>query len=196
MIADGSVSNASDPASLENLNDVIVPDAVSWWPPANGWYLLGALSVLLAFLLLGLAIHRWWSRRYRRQAIAELHQIQALSGSVPRTVTIAALDRLLKRVALAAWPRELVANLSGHAWLQFLRNALPSSTSPGRNRFGDASEPKSAWTAELKDLAYSAKRCEGLTAEQLETLFFEAERWIRQHRVDESSLDLAAGNHE
>jgi len=59
-----------DPASLDNLHDIIVPDPVSVWPLAPGWYGLGwVLLIALAFWV--------WSRmrqrrlnRYRREALA------------------------------------------------------------------------------------------------------------------------------
>ena len=43
----------NDPGSLQNLNDIVVPGPVAWWPPAPGWY------VLAAFALAGLAWLGW-----------------------------------------------------------------------------------------------------------------------------------------
>ena len=40
-----------DPGSLQNLNDIVAPAPVAWWPPAPGWWMLAAL---LATLLLPL----------------------------------------------------------------------------------------------------------------------------------------------
>ena len=59
----------SDPGSLQNLNDIVLPDAVAWWPPAPGWY--AVLAVLLALLLwLSFRALRAWRRNiYRRQAL-------------------------------------------------------------------------------------------------------------------------------
>ena len=33
----------NDPGSLQNLNDIVVPGPVAWWPLAPGWYLLLAV---------------------------------------------------------------------------------------------------------------------------------------------------------
>jgi hypothetical protein len=102
---------------------------VSWWPPAPGWWLLG--GILLA--LLGVV---WWLRRrssLRRAALAEL---RVLERTEPDDVRLAAgVNRLLRRVALARFPRTQVAALSGRDWLQFLdaRAALTGFCSgPGR----------------------------------------------------------------
>jgi hypothetical protein len=57
----------NDAGSLQNLNDIVVPGPVSWWPLATGWYVLAALLIVI---LLILAIRQWrqWRRnRYRRQ---------------------------------------------------------------------------------------------------------------------------------
>ena len=105
-----------DAGSLQNLNDIVVPGPVGWWPPAPGWYVVGGIA-LITLLVLSL---RWWRRwqgnRYRRQALAELALIRGqASGDSLRQ-----LPDLLKRAALSAWPREEVAALTGLAWHRFL----------------------------------------------------------------------------
>jgi hypothetical protein len=102
----------SDQSSLSNLHDLVLPEPVSWSPLAPGWYVLGAVVVSAAVLLIVKVLRSYQSNRYRRIARQELHNMQA--------PTPAALAELVKRTALAAYPRELVAGLSGAAWLQFL----------------------------------------------------------------------------
>ena len=102
----------TDPGSLERLHDIAVPPPVSWWPPAPGWYVVGAVVLVIAGVALWVAVSRWWKNRYRRAALRELDQL-------PRS-GVAALAELLKRTALAAYPRERVASLTGEPWLKFL----------------------------------------------------------------------------
>jgi hypothetical protein len=103
----------TDPGSLDRLHDIVVPPAVPWWPPAPAWYAVIAIGcVLIAVLVWQLVA--WWNRnRYRRAALRELDRLGA-------NAPLAAVAELVKRVALAAFPRERVAALSGDAWLRFL----------------------------------------------------------------------------
>ena len=99
---------------LAALRPLHPPAAVPWWPPAPGWWLLA--GVLL--VLVGVA---WWLRRrsaLRRAALAELLALErTLEDDTRLTVGV---NNLLRRVALARFPRRQVAALSGEAWLQFL----------------------------------------------------------------------------
>ncbi|MBK1720129.1 DUF4381 domain-containing protein [Thiocystis violacea] len=109
------------PDPLAELRDWHLPDPLSWWPPAPGWWLAAAL-VLLA---VGLAA-RWWLKRWRATAVvrATRRQLDALGWQLEADGDArrysAALSRLLKRLALARYPRERVAGLSGYGWLEFL----------------------------------------------------------------------------
>ena len=110
--------NAPDP--LQELRDVHLPDPISWWPPAFGWWML----LLLVFIAVGLVI---WVRAYRlrtqprRLALAQLQEVkQQFATHSDEQQTITRLSDLLRRVAIAVFPRSHVAGLSGKSWLQFL----------------------------------------------------------------------------
>jgi hypothetical protein len=118
---------AEDP--LSQLADIHLPDAVSLWPPAPGWWLLAAL-VLLALLWVGRQLlRRLLVRRRLGAALQELDTVYATwqthSGDAA-TRNQAGLDLLygcnaiLKRVALVYFPLQEVSALSGQAWLRFL----------------------------------------------------------------------------
>jgi hypothetical protein len=102
-------------APLDNLHDFYQPPPPAWTPQTIGWYVLFGMGGLL---ILWIAIHfirRWFADRYRREALRELALLPPEQFSA-----------LLKRTALAAWPREKVASLSGEAWLQFLDQSIRS----------------------------------------------------------------------
>jgi hypothetical protein len=48
--------------ALEQLRDIHLPQAVHWWPPAPGWWVVAALILALTIWLV-----RFLQRRYRRQ---------------------------------------------------------------------------------------------------------------------------------
>jgi hypothetical protein len=112
----------SDP--LAGLRDWHLPDPVSWWPPAPGWWLLALLA-----LAVGFALTRSWLRRRRatapvRAALAELAELRArLGADLESRAFVAAVSRLLRRLALVRYPREQVAALSGRDWLAFLEGS-------------------------------------------------------------------------
>lgn len=89
--------NAIDPASLP-LRDIHLPAAISWWPPAPGWWLL-AIALTLGPLSMGL----WWRwrqrTRLRRDALLAFAELKS-AGSGGHELAIGISD-LLRRVALA-----------------------------------------------------------------------------------------------
>ena len=104
-----------------DLRDWHLPDPVSWWPPAPGWWIVAA-GVLIA---LALVVHLWLRRRgrisFRRAARRELERLgRELATDGDRRRYLAELSRLLRRLALARYPRDQVAGLTGDDWLAFL----------------------------------------------------------------------------
>ena len=158
---------------LAQLRDWHLPDPIQWWPPAPGWWISAA--VLLA-VLLWLAGVRW--RRHRRRGAAArsaLRELAALRETAradgDTRAFVAALSRLLRRFALARFPREQVAGLTGDAWLAFL-----DATGGGD---GFRHGPGRA----LADLAYQATR-DGDLPPNPDALADLAETWIRANRRD------------
>lgn len=114
---------AEDP--LSQLADIHLPGAVSFWPPAPGWWLLLAV-VLFALALLGRQQYRLWQKNRRLQLVlAELaltwrvYQQQAGPNQAGLSF-LYAVNSLLKRVALLHHGEAAVAPLTGAAWLNFL----------------------------------------------------------------------------
>ena len=115
---------ALDPATraaLEKLADIAVPAPVPWTPQTWGWAALGLVVTALAVWVIIRWRRRCAANRYRVEALAELARLEArLADEAARAEALAAMPVLLKRVALAAWPRPEVAGLSGAAWVAFL----------------------------------------------------------------------------
>ena len=122
-----------DPTSLQNLNDIVLPAQVSWWPLAAGWYfLIGLLLIVLAWYGYR-SIRLWLRNRYRRAALQELRQLaENLQNENDRESSLRQIPVLLKRTALSAYPRTQVASLVGGDWHEFLNSTLkqPAFTKP------------------------------------------------------------------
>lgn len=101
------------------LHDIHPAPAPSWWPPAPGWWLLGLLFVALLVVAGWRLAVLWRHWRLRRRALDELQRLVRSYRDDPRALT-AGLSILLRRAALARFPRREVAALAGEAWLRFL----------------------------------------------------------------------------
>ena len=151
------------PQLLDLMHGLVMPEPVAWLPTTPGWWIV--LGWLLAMLLLGgwRLLQRWRRNRYRRDALAELKQIEGNAGLAPNEVAHS-VAALLKRTALVAYPREDVASLHGSDWATFLKQS-----SRDDRQIADAAER----------LAAAAYRPDADGA----ALSRPARRWIRLHRA-------------
>jgi len=142
----------SDPADLSNLRDIVLPPEVALWPPAPGWWIVAAGGAAALAILVGAAVARYRHNAYRRAALRELDKAEARD-----------ISAILKRAALAAWPRAEVASLTGAAWLAFLdRTGRTDAFSRGPGR-------------DLEALAFGA-------AGDRNAVLAAARAWLRGHR--------------
>lgn len=150
------------PQLLDLMHDLVEPDPVAWTPQTVGW-LVAALWLAAMVLLVSRRAYLSWRRnRYRRAALAELKTIKARAEQgEPAAAPLAAL---LKRTALAAYPRREVASLYGAEWARFLRQSARYSRSVERS---------------ADDLAAAAYRPDADVA----ALIKPARRWIEAHRA-------------
>jgi len=170
-------SLANSPAALKpipndpvaGLIDVPLPHDVSLWPAT--WASRIAIAALLVASIVAIfqfARHRR-TNRYRREALAELKQITRTSAKnmSPNELAVQ-LSLLVRRTALAAFPRDQVAPLTGPAWLAFLdRTGGETEFSRGAGRWLASSpyarvEPDDSQRSALIELV---------------------RRWIRGHHV-------------
>ena len=121
---------------LNQLADIHLPEPVSFWPPAPGWWVLAVLLLVAGVLAL-----RWYAReRARREivgyALAELercYQRYAASDDVEASPDerklryVNEVNSVLRRVALVHFPGANVASLAGREWVDFIRENGDSS---------------------------------------------------------------------
>ncbi|MAL83233.1 MAG: hypothetical protein CMF11_02610 [Idiomarina sp.] len=105
--------------SLEQLNDIIEPGQAGWWPPS--WLTIAVVATLLAgvLVLATVLFRRWQKSKVRKAAMKQLLQ--------QKDANIEQITVLLKRAALAYYPRELVATKHSRTWLVFLLAPLSNN---------------------------------------------------------------------
>lgn len=103
------------PDLMERMHGVVYPDAISMFPATIGWKLVG-LWVLACLLLITIhQVRRYRANRYRREAIRLVSQVKPTEESAAQHIA-----SLVKRTAIAAFPRSQVASLTGSQWQAFL----------------------------------------------------------------------------
>lgn len=104
------------------LKDIHLPEAITWWPLAIGWWLL--MAVTIAALVGSYYLYKRLTRKTAsKQAKAVLLSIkQRASSDVLQTIK--ALSACLRRVAISVDSREKTAGLVGNAWLEYLDESM------------------------------------------------------------------------
>lgn len=151
--------------ALAKLRDIQLPEPISWWPMAPGWYFLILFVVLSVIFLLYILCRRYVRGRAKREALqllANYNQAYQQDGNSQLSSTD--ISELLRRVALVYFPREMVAGLQGEAWLAFL------------NKTAKGIDFNSVRTCLLEAPYQTGKNMD------LKPLFICAEKWIKQRR--------------
>jgi hypothetical protein len=116
--------NQNQPPQAESLplRDIHLPDAISWWPPATGWWLvLGSIVATLIIVLLVKKIRQ--RNQLKKSALDALTEIRnQYENNNDKKVLAQSLSVLLRRASISFYPRNNVASLTGEQWLQHLDN--------------------------------------------------------------------------
>lgn len=112
--------NISNP-ELAGLQEIALPEPISYTPQTIAWYVLFGLVLITAIWL----YWRWYQRRvanrYRGEALKHLKEIELnIQDTNKRIEALMTLPVLVKQTVLAFAPRATVANLSGEAWLSLV----------------------------------------------------------------------------
>lgn len=166
---------STNPASLQNLNDIVMPANIGWWPLATGWYfLLGLLLLVFAWSVYRLLQH-WLKNRYRREALHELQLLEnSIQNSTQRDAGLRQIPVLLKRTALSAYPREQVASLTGKDWISFLNSCIKNTA---------FSEPVAST---LEQAAYSTGELGWIDSASSAALLSASRHWLKDHQSAEA----------
>ena len=105
-----------NPADALNLRDIHLPDAVSWWPPALGWWVSGILLIIIV-VGIGLFIKRLKAPSLIKSAKVEIEHIITLYEShADQQHLVQDLSIALRRIGISYLPRDHAAGVLGRAW--------------------------------------------------------------------------------
>ena len=102
---------------LAKLHDIQIPEPITWWPLAWGWYLVIVALLLLTFVVTRGVLRAIKHRRAKRQALRLLQNAEQLASPMAR---VKQANEVLKRAVLAYEQRQEVAELSGERWAEWL----------------------------------------------------------------------------
>jgi hypothetical protein len=159
--------------ALAQFSEIVLPQAIGFWPPA--WPLVIAVSVLV--LLSTYGIYLSWKHRknnqYRRSAIRELKQIQEEAKNNNIETIFCRTNELMKSCMIRSnYARHDFMSLSGVPWYNKLVSTL--------------SEPRQKSFAEIEKQFLEWEKCsysnEEVTASELQDFFSFCHIWIQHHR--------------
>ncbi|MDM9646782.1 DUF4381 domain-containing protein [Rhizobium sp. S163] len=155
--------------ALRSMRDIVTPTPVSWLPQTWGWGMLAGVILALLATWVFIALRRYRRNAYRREALRILETIQTdMAAPERRSDGVRRISELLKRTALAAWPRQSVAPITGDRWTAFLRGSVDD-------------EQEQNLTSALA-LEYRASG-EAMSDETCDEVVANARHWIEKHHV-------------
>lgn len=101
------------------LADIHMPEQVSFWPLAYGWWIVITLVVIILILTVRAILKRREQRLQRNFALAELKAINLNHHNAAQQI-----NQILKRAAMVYHSREKIASLTGPSWKAFLLDSM------------------------------------------------------------------------
>ena len=106
------------------LRDIHVPDPVSWWPMALGWWLLIGAFILLAAAA-AVALRKLLKPSLKKEASKELDDIERrFIENEDASQCLSELSTFLRRARLSQKDSLKSAGVTGEAWLALLDESL------------------------------------------------------------------------
>ena len=150
------------PNPLDQLRDIHLPEPISWWPLAPGWWILIIAGCLLFAWLIRFFYRRHSAGLYRRQAQKKLKVLQLRGNSQQQ---LRELFELLKQTANSAYPNHQPGSQSIMAFIGFMQCSCDKPVFDQLN-------------LDLDQALYSS---DSQISHQTDELFEDASRWIKQH---------------
>ena len=119
---------------LAQLADIHLPEPVSYWPPAIGWWILAAIFLVLLVILFRTLAGKQRQKKICQYALSELQrcydrysQVNGSSTDQNKLDYVNQFNTVIRRVALVHYPQANAASLDGTSWVDFIRQKGESS---------------------------------------------------------------------
>ncbi|HAZ78530.1 MAG TPA: hypothetical protein DCX08_01220 [Porticoccaceae bacterium] len=110
----------SDP--LAKLRDIHLPEPISWWPLAPGWWILVLSTMGLLIWLIIVLFRRYQTNLYRREALQKLKFIEG-DTSPTYQQKLVRVFALLKQTVNSVYPDEYLTSKHIDSFVLFLKNS-------------------------------------------------------------------------
>lgn len=152
---------------LAQLRDIHLPEPISWWPLAPGWWALIILCLALSIWLVSRAVQRWRANLYRRQALQKLtllnNELSFTNGQ-----KLVMTFEILKQAVNSAYPSQFFSSLELNAFVAFLQSSCD--------------KPLFALLPEDLDiLLYGKPSASNNKNLIMEDVFGSSQQWLRRH---------------
>jgi len=121
--------NSINPVVDLPLRDIHLPDPISWWPLAVGWWIVIGFSLLFIFAIV-VIIRRSLRQTLKKQAIKRLNEIETtFRTTLDASTCITEISIFLRRIVITRNPKD--AGVTGYAWLKLLDSPNAQDFSQG-----------------------------------------------------------------
>ena len=152
-----------NPTQALPLRDIHLPNAISWWPLAPGWWVLLLLAIVTVVGLY-LLIKRITRPAIKKSARAELqHLLDDYAEHNDAQKLVQHLSVLMRRIGISYLPRSEAAGVTGKKWYEQLNTLVKGA-------------PLSADSIELL-LSAPYRPNVDISEQQVEQLLKEVQQW-------------------
>ena len=149
------------------LHDLQLPEAISWWPLAPGWWALLVMVLILLFTLAYFTRNWWRNNQDKRNAQQLLKSAYAQwQANQNQQQLIMQFNSVLKRYCRNRFPQAI--SLSGEQWTDFLNRSAATSLFSG---------------IEAEALQSGAYRADALPSLAAQELFKNCQRWLQKAKA-------------
>lgn len=151
--------------SSADLGPLYEPEAIRFSFETPGWYILAALVLFVAIFFFYKWIINYKRNAYRREALKNLSLIETRFNEQKDVFCLNDVLVLLKLVAIQAFGRKLVAELSGDEWLTFLEQKGTGT-------------PFKKYSSTIFSIAYKQSKIE---LNEVSNIIGLTHKWIKNH---------------